>query len=50
MADDAGDVYEAAVFADQGEEVLGCFEGAVVVDLEGLLDDVGVCGETSQCP
>lgn len=42
MADGGGDVYEAAMGAEEGEEGEGGEEGAVVVCLEGLLDDVDV--------
>ncbi len=43
MPDDTGDVYETSARADEGEEGGGGGEGAVVVALEGLLDDVEVC-------
>ena len=42
MADGGGDVYEAGVGAEEGKEGEGGEEGAVVVCLEGLLDDVDV--------
>ena len=42
FAGHAGDIDEAAAVANEGKEVLRCFEGAVVVALEGLLDDGGV--------
>ena len=45
MADAGGDVYEAAVGAEEEEEGEGGEEGAVVVCLEGLLDDGEVWGE-----
>lgn len=45
MPDHAGDVYETAGGAEEGEERGAGEEGAVVVALEGLLDDVEVCGE-----
>lgn len=42
-ADHAGDVDDAAAGSDVGEEGGGEVEGAVVVGLEGLVDDFGVC-------
>ena len=42
MAGHAGDVDEAAAGTDQGEEGARGGEGAVVVALEGLVDDIDV--------
>ncbi len=42
MPDDTSDVDETSAGADEGEEGGGGGEGAVVVALEGLLDDVEV--------
>lgn len=48
LAGHAGDIDEAPAVADERQEVLGGFEGAVVVYLQGLFDDVVVCNE-SRC-
>ena len=42
VADAGGDVYEAGMGAEEGQEGEGGEEGAVVVCEEGLLDDVEV--------
>jgi len=35
----AGDIYDAATWADEWEEELSCGEGTVIVALEGGFDD-----------
>ena len=47
MAGHAGDVDETSAGADEWEEGESGSQGAVVVALKGLLDDVGVCVPTS---
>ncbi len=42
MPDHAGDVDQTAAGPEEGEEELGCGEGAVVVALKGCFDDVEI--------